>query len=156
MSPATASRQRLLRRLVETRQVTSQRELVDLLDDAGHAVTQATVSRDLVAVGATKQRNGDVIHYVITPEGHSGADPDLDALAGSVAGFVTRITPSGNLVVLRTPPGAAQMVAGAIDRAALEDVIGTVAGDDTVLVVAEAVAGGESVARDLEEMGAGR
>lgn len=156
MSPATASRQRLLRRLIETRPVSSQRELVDLLGEAGHPVTQATVSRDLVAVGAVKDRSaGAAGTYVIPAIQAGGHDPASTALANAVAGFVEMITPSGNLVVLKTPPGAAQMVAGAVDRAGVKGVVGTVAGDDTVLVVADEILGGARVASDLEQMGAG-
>ena len=69
--------------------------------------------------------------------------------------FVEDIVPSGNLVVLRTPPGAAQVVAGAIDGAGLPGAVGTVAGDDTVMAVAADGYGGRRLAGDLERIGAG-
>jgi transcriptional regulator of arginine metabolism len=144
----------LLRSILTTRPVSSQQELVDLLDEAGYPVTQATVSRDLDALGATKERgpNG-VARYTIVDR----AIPDEAerAAARSIAEFVESITYSGNLVVLRTPPGAAHLVAGAIDRADLEYVIGTVAGDDTLIVVAAEGRSGLQLARDLEKIGEG-
>ena len=93
--------------------------------------------------------------YVIVPPAGETAAGGSGELSAAVAGFVRLITPAGNLVVLRTPPGAAQMVAGAIDRAALGGVVGTVAGDDTVLVVAPDDRGAGQVAMTLEQMGAG-
>ncbi len=144
----------MLRSILTTRPVSSQQELVDLLDEAGYPVTQATVSRDLDALGATKERgpNG-VARYTIVDR----AIPDEAerAAARSIAEFVESITYSGNLVVLRTPPGAAHLVAGAIDRADLEYVIGTVAGDDTLIVVAAEGRSGLQLARDLEKIGEG-
>lgn len=155
MSPATAGRRRLLRSILTTRPVTSQQELVDLLDDGGYPVTQATVSRDLDALGAAKERGIDgVARYTIADR----AIPDEAerAAARSIAEFVESITHSGNLVVLRTPPGAAHLVAGAIDRADLDYVLGTVAGDDTLIVVAAEHRGGSQLAEDLEKIGDGR
>lgn len=154
MSPATAGRRRLLRSILTTRPVSSQQELVDLLDEAGYPVTQATVSRDLDALGATKERgpNG-VARYTIVDR--TVPDEAERAVARSIAEFVESITYSGNLVVLRTPPGAAHLVAGAIDRADIEYVIGTVAGDDTLIVVAAEDRGGPQLAQDLEKMGEG-
>ena len=155
MSPATAGRRRLLRSILTTRPVTSQQELVDLLDDGGYPVTQATVSRDLDALGAAKERGVDgVARYTIADR----AIPDEAerAAARSIAEFVQSITHSGNLVVLRTPPGAAHLVAGAIDRADLDYVLGTVAGDDTLIVVAAEHRGGSQLAEDLEKIGGGR
>ncbi len=155
MSPGTAARRRTIRNLVERRTITRQSELVDMLAADGYPVTQATVSRDLAAIGAVRERAGDgAVRYVIPPPG-SGSE-ELDALARALADFVEAITPSGNLVVLRTPPGAAQVVAGAIDRAGIDTVLGTVAGDDTVLAVAADQSGGWRLAKELEQMGAGR
>ena len=138
--------------------MSSQYELVSLLAEAGHRVTQATVSRDLEALGAVKQRsNGGELRYLI-PE--DGAVPDIAGasrvVVQAITGFVEAIVASGNLVVIRTPPGAAHLVAGAIDHAGLTGVIGTVAGDDTLLVVAADDGGGQALAETLENIGAGR
>lgn len=143
----TAARRRLIRSIIQERPVSSQIELVGLLADRGHRVTQATVSRDLQVIGATK----DGRRY-----GFADRDaPDLTALGEVIDEFVEAIRSSGNLVVLRTPPGAAHVVASAIDRAALEGVIGSVAGDDTVLVVVAEKVTGRGVAHKLQEIGAG-
>ena len=155
MSPATAGRRRLLRTLVTTEDISSQQALVERLAAAGFPVTQATVSRDLEAIGATKVRgtNGPA-HYAITDR--AVPDDAERAVSRSISEFVESIASSGNLVVLRTPPGAAHLVAGAIDRADLDHVLGTVAGDDTLVVVAAEGRGGVRLAEDLEQMGAGR
>ena len=151
----TAARRRALRTIVNRRSIASQQQLVELLAAAGYPVTQATVSRDLDAIGARKLGNGaaDGRYVISEPPGSSG---EAAALARALAEFVTEIVPSGNLVVLKTPPGAAQVVAGALDRSRLDDVAGTVAGDDTVLVVAGEEAGGWRLAKELERIGAGR
>jgi len=143
----TAARRRLLRTLIDGETVTSQSELVELLAAHGHAVTQATVSRDLQVIGAVKAEDD---RYVLADRPGGGQE----SLARIVDEFVEAITPSGNLVVLHTPPGAAHIVAAALDRSGLAAVAGTVAGDDTVLVVAAEPAAGRDVARILEQMGA--
>lgn len=149
MATTAAARRRLIRRLVHAHRPARQNELVDLLADEGFTVTQATVSRDLDALGAAKARDEEGGHYVIPlfPPVEAGPGTEL------VAEFVDEIAASGNLVVLKTPPGAAHMVAGAIDRAHVEGVVGTVAGDDTVLVVAPDGAGSAELAKRFEQMG---
>ena len=145
----TAARRRIIRNLILERPIGSQAELVELLSLRGHHVTQATVSRDLHVIGATKENND---HYLI---GHR-TDPDeaLAYLARTVDEFVESIQSSANLAVLKTPPGAAQVVAAAVDGAALSDVIGTVAGDDTVMVIASERSNGRELAASLEDIGA--
>lgn len=137
-----------MRRLVTSADVRSQGDIVEYLAGEGHDVTQATVSRDLQIIGATK---GDGDRYVL----RDGPDPEeaLRHLAKSIDEFVESITPSGPLVVLRTPPGAAHVVAAAIDNAAVPGVLGTVAGDDTIIVVASEEIAGQGVASNLEQIG---
>ena len=157
MSPATASRHRTLRRLLESHAISLQGDLVSLLAELGHSVTQATVSRDLVALGAVKQPGADgAARYVIPDQAKGSGDDRNRALADAVSGFVEMITASGNLVVLTTPPGAAHLVASAIDLSVMEGIVGTVAGDDTVLIVTDARSGGDRVAEDLERIGVGQ
>jgi transcriptional regulator of arginine metabolism len=144
-----------VRRILRDHDVSSQQELVGLLASEGHPVTQATVSRDLEALGAVKLREADAARYVIPGDGAADGE-ELGAAARAIAEFVESIVPSGNLVVVRTPPGAAHLVGGAIDRAALPGVAGTVAGDDTLLVVAQAPSGGRRVAETLENLGAAK
>lgn len=155
MSPATATRRRLIRRLITRETVTSQQQLVSLLEEAGHTVTQATVSRDLDALGAVKTRNGGDPHYEIPDDERFAFTERTAAVSRTMAEWVESISSSDNLVVLHTPPGAAHLVAGAIDGVGLVGVIGTVAGDDTVLVVAAEEVGGARLAEELEHMGAG-
>ena len=141
--------------LVSRHEVRSQGELADLLADNGLHVTQATLSRDLVELDAIKVRapSGALV-YAVPAEGGDRRP----AAPGETAAAATRLArlcgellvsadASANLVVLRTPPGAAQFLASAFDKAELPDVLGTIAGDDTVLVIGRDPAGGDELAR---------
>jgi transcriptional regulator of arginine metabolism len=130
---ATETRRRHVRDLIARRSIGSQHELVELLADEGFPVTQATVSRDLDAIGATRIRTESGARYELRADG--GADEDLAALHEAMDEFVQSIAVSGNLLVLRVPPGAAQFVASRIDAASLDGVLGSIAGDDTILVI---------------------
>jgi transcriptional regulator of arginine metabolism len=151
--PATKrARQAKIIELLAHADVHAQSDLALLLAEAGVAATQATLSRDLVEIGAVKVRNaaGQLVYAV------PGEGGDRTPLAGEAAVFEARLARlsselltsaegSANLVILRTPPGAAQYLASAIDHAALADVLGTIAGDDTVLVVTRAPDGAQRV-----------
>lgn len=138
--------------LAETgRPVRSQDQLVDRLAEQGVFITQATLSRDLDEIGAVRLRGPDgALVYALPPE-----HPDsVGGLSGAAVAAFSRVAgdlllsaeASGNLVVLKTPPGAAQLMASMIDRSGMTAVLGTVAGDDTVLVVARDPAGGDELA----------
>lgn len=145
-------RQHRIARLLADHAVTSQAQLVDLLADAGIAATQATVSRDLEDLGAIKVRvSGGETVYAIPEYSHTQVAPE-DHVRRVMSEWVVEVVPSGNLVVLRTPPGSAHVVASALDRAALAEIIGTVAGDDTLLVVAAEHSSGAQVAGVLREL----
>ena len=122
-----------IRRLLDANPVGSQDDLVGLLAAEGVEVTQATVSRDLRRLGAIKIRAGGVIRYAIPEE--AATDPAVD-LVRLLAARGRSMTASGNLLVVRTGVGAAQVVAAAIDALGDTVVAGTVAGDDTIIVVA--------------------
>jgi transcriptional regulator of arginine metabolism len=127
--------------LIRDHAVRSQTELADLLGEDGLVVTQATLSRDLEELGAVKVRgtDGTAPTYVIPEEGHGPlrlAEQAPERLRRLLRELLTGADASGNLVVLRTPPGAAQFLASAFDRSGLPDIVGTIAGDDTILVVA--------------------
>ena len=141
-----AARQARISELIRDRAVHSQTELLGLLEADGIATTQATLSRDLDELGALKVRGAYVIPDDGSPvRGVEGGTARLARLLGEV---LVSADASGNLAVLRTPPGAAQYLASALDRAALDYVVGTIAGDDTLMVVArEPVTGAELVAR---------
>ncbi|MDH5421778.1 MAG: arginine repressor [Acidimicrobiia bacterium] len=150
----TASRRRLIRKLLLENNVSSQSEIVDLLADESHEVTQATVSRDLHVLGAVKSRRNGHLQYVL-PDDHSTADAEFLTLSRALIEFVESISVSANLVVIKTAPGAAGVVAGAIDGAPLHGVLGTIAGDDTLMIVADEQYGGIGLANRLEQIGAG-
>ena len=151
--PGTASRHRALRSIINTSSVSSQGELVVSLGDRGFEVTQATVSRDLQSVGAVKARDAaGELRYVIGNGHISGDDPE-GVLGRLLSEYAESINVSGSLVVVKTPPGAAHVVAAAIDAVGLAGTIGTVAGDDTMLIIADEATTGAAVARDLERMG---
>ena len=128
-------RQRAILTLVATRPVHSQEELVSLLERQGFEVTQATVSRDIKELGLAKvpirENGGEMFKYVVP----TAAVNYVSRLHRAVAELVTSIEGSVNIIVLRTPPGSAMLVASAIDEAAWPEVIGTLGGDDTVLTV---------------------
>jgi transcriptional regulator of arginine metabolism len=132
-------RQRMIADWLRAHRVGSQEELVARLALAGINATQATVSRDLDEMGAVKVRRDGTIRYVMPDQVEPGyAAAKLDRL---LAEWVEAIIPTGNLLIIRTPPGSANMVANALDRAGVADIAGTIAGDDTIFVaLAEGVA----------------
>ena len=156
LRPATKSaRHQQIVDLVGNHEVRSQAELADLLAASGVHVTQGTLSRDLVELDAVRVRShSGALVYAVPGEGgdRRPAAPGETAaaahrLARLCAELLVSAEASANLVVLRTPPGAAQFFASAVDKAELADVLGTIAGDDTVLVIARDPKGGDAVAR---------
>ena len=128
--------------LINSGQVHSQNDLVRLLNKSGIRVTQATASRDLEDLGAVRGKSLDgVIRYSFANEANSGAGSNFVTASNGFANLITSISTSSNIAVLKTPPGAADLVAGRIDRAIsggkLKNVLGTVAGDDTILVISK-------------------
>lgn len=156
--PLTKSaRQQQIIELLATAEVRSQTDLADLLADAGVNVTQATLSRDLVELDAVKVRApSGVLVYAVPAEGGDrtpvvGRESAASEarLARLCAELLVAADASANLVVLRTPPGAANFLASALDKAELGPVLGTIAGDDTVLVISRDPKGGEALAKRL-------
>jgi transcriptional regulator of arginine metabolism len=151
------ARHRRIVELLETCRVRSQTELARLLADDGVAVTQTTLSRDLDELGAVKIRDasGDLF-YAVPAEG-GDTTPRLAPVNGEGSARLGRLAAellvsaesSANLTVLRTPPGAAQFLASAIDRSGATDILGTIAGDDTVLLISRAPDGGAALAARL-------
>jgi len=150
----TAARRRALRRIIEDQVVGSQTELAEQLSGSGFEVTQATISRDLKVMGAMKVPDGAGARYVLAESGPPGGAPD-EVLGHTLAEYAEVITSTGNLVVVKTPPGAAQVVAAAIDGCSIDGILGTVAGDDTLLIVTHERVGAQQVRRELERIGAG-
>jgi transcriptional regulator of arginine metabolism len=149
-------RQHLVARLLAENAVTSQTQLVELLAAEGVEATQATVSRDLEDLGAVRVRMPGVDGqlYAIAELPKDQVAP-LEHLRRVLGEWVVDLAASGNLVVVRTPPGSAHVVASALDRTSVDGVLGTVAGDDTVLVVAAEELGGGALADRIADL-AGR
>src|SRR5713101_5060811 len=142
-------RQHRILRVLEDQPVSSQAQLVQLLEAEGVIATQATVSRDLEELGAVKVRiPGGAMAYAIPEHAKERTAPD-DHLRRVMGEFVVDVAHSATLVVLPTPPGSAHVVASALDRAGPPDVLGTVAGDDTILVVCPPPDGGQKVSARL-------
>jgi len=139
--------------LIGSQEVRSQGELLALLHDEGIEITQATLSRDLVELVATKVRRGRALVYAVpgAPTPRSGADVPA-RVRRALEELLVTAEASGNLVVLRTPPGAANYLASMLDQSELADVLGTIAGDDTILVVSRSAKAGPVVARKLLDL----
>ncbi len=145
-------RQQAIARLIEQHSVTNQPQLVDLLADEGITATQATVSRDLEDLGAVKVRvPGGATVYAV-PEFAPERVAPLDQLRRVMGEWVAEVTHSANLVIIRTPPGCAHVVASALDRSGIDGLLGTVAGDDTMMCVATESAGGRHLAAVMREL----
>ena len=134
----------------------SQAELMVLLADHGIETTQATLSRDLDELGAVKLRgpDGGTPVYRIPEDGSPlpGVEGGTSRLSRLLGELLVSADASGNLAVLRTPPGAAHYLASALDRAALHEVVGTIAGDDTIIVVAREPLTGDQLVALLREL----
>jgi len=139
----------LIRQLLAEREISSQSGLAKLLGEAGHPVTQSTVSRDLTELGATKADEGtDHERYVLADQQLS-ADESFDELRRVLEAYLEGAVPSGNLVVLKVRSATAGTVAAALDATPPNGVVGTLAGDDTVVVIADDTVGGGPVANTI-------
>ncbi|MFE0751317.1 arginine repressor [Gordonia sp. NPDC058843] len=156
LAATRAGRHARIIELLSAHQVRSQSELQRLLADEGVDATQATLSRDLDELGAVKLRaaDGGAGVYVVPEDGSPvrGVSGGTDRLGRLVSELLVSTDSSGNLAVLRTPPGAAHYLAAALDRARLPDVVGTIAGDDTIFVVARDPLDGAELARRIERL----
>lgn len=153
-----AARQHEIRTVLSTEQIRSQAELANALEQRGVSVTQGTLSRDLVDIGATRVRAeaGHMVYHV-PAEGSDGgvglglhtAEATEARLSSMCKELLLSAEGSANIAVLRTPPGAAQFLASVIDQARLPSVLGTIAGDDSILVATRAADGGHKVASEF-------
>ncbi len=146
-----AGRLATLRQLVGEARFASQADLIDALAAQGISVSQPTLSKDLLALGAVRQRaaDGSLVYA-------SGSDEDrgatMDKLARLCAEMLQSLRSAGNQIVMKVPPGAAQYLAASLDAAALAGVMGTIAGDDTILIIAVDEAAAEQVVSRISEM----
>lgn len=132
--------------LIQAGKVHSQSDLVTQLKNSGYTVTQATASRDLEEIGAVRARNkdGETTYQI--------RESSEDAIVRSTplpAKLILSVDHSANLAVIHTPPGAAQFLASSLDHAGLTGVIGTIAGDDTIILVSKKATGGALLAKEL-------
>jgi transcriptional regulator of arginine metabolism len=147
---SVAARRAKVISLVESGVISSQSDLVRELKRAGYKVTQATASRDLEEIGAVRASDG----YRLG----SNSDDSLSNLYSNALGanrsssLILSIEASGNLVVVRTPPGGAHLLASNLDHSSMKSIIGTIAGDDTVLVVSRKANGGAELAKELQAL----
>lgn len=158
-----AARHQRIAQILNRQPVRSQAELARLLAEDGIAVTQGTLSRDLDELGAVRVRDGGgELVYALPGEGgdrtpRAGEQTAIDArLVRVCEEILVSARASANLAVLRTPPGAAQYLASAIDHAARPEILGTIAGDDTVLVISSDPQGGDAVAAWFLALAEGR
>lgn len=143
------ARQAKIAELLDKHQVSSQNQLTELLDECGFPITQATLSRDLDEMGARKLRNEDGVAYYTLDD-----NDDVTARSGArhekfirvLQELVVGIEPSGDICMLKTPAGGAQYVASYIDRMAMREVVGCIAGDDTIFVLGRAPFDGHRLA----------
>ena len=133
MTDLRANRQRAIAEMLREGLVRSQDEIAARLANAGFAVTQATVSRDLEQLGAVKVKRGGILSYAL-PEQIGGTDWSAGRLERILGEWVLSIEAAGQMIVMKTPPGSAHLVASAIDQARLPEIAGTVSGDDTLFL----------------------
>ncbi len=141
-------RQSQIARILRRQAVTSQEELCDLLRDEGIAATQATVSRDLAALGALRGPDG----YALPGETVPVAAGPSDELHSAMKRHALSVKQAATLVVVRTAPGHAAVVGAALDRRPPVGVVGTVAGDDTILIATTGQSAARRLVRQLAEM----
>jgi transcriptional regulator of arginine metabolism len=142
-------RQHRIGELIDHDVISTAAQIVTLLHEEGIAATQATVTRDLQELGTVKIRDENGTRRIIFASSPKLAPAPLDHLRRMMGEWVVSIESSLNLVVVRTPPGCAHVVASALDRSALRGVLGSVAGDDTILVISAEEHGGEALADEF-------
>jgi transcriptional regulator of arginine metabolism len=145
MTEYKVRRQRALAEVIRSGPRASQDELVQQLLALGFAATQATVSRDLDQIGAVRVRRDGRLSYALP----DGPPPAGSRLAAVFRDFVRSIDPAGNLVVIRTPPGSAHLVGVVLDEASLDQVVGTICGDDTIFIACATADAASNLATEL-------
>ena len=141
-------RQQAILQLVAREQLSSQEGIRTRLRELGLDATQPTISRDVEELGLARVHSAEGMRYVAP--GRVGLTPPTAALGHAIAEFAVSFAHgAGELLLIRTPPGAASALGEAVDRASLPEVAGTIAGDDTILVVPKRAATARAVERAL-------
>jgi transcriptional regulator of arginine metabolism len=146
MSDLKGRRQRAITGLIRSRVLTSQEELAEQLSSLGFAATQATISRDLDQIGAVKIRREGQLGYALSDDARDGRGTRLSTVFRE---WVRSVEPAGNLVVIKAPPGSAQLIGFALDHSNLTEIVGTICGDDTTFVACRSIAEAEALASKL-------
>ena len=145
-------RQHRISELIEREVISTAAQIVTRLQSEGVAATQATVTRDLQELGTIKIRDEHGSRRIVIASAPTMTSAPLDHLRRMMGEWVVSVENSGNLVVVRTPPGCAHVVASALDRSALDGVLGSVAGDDTILVISSEQRGGSELALEFRAL----
>ena len=148
MQLGKAERQRLIESLISRKRVGTQFELLGALADAGCIVTQATISRDIRQLGLEKMHDHFGRPRYVLPHVARRTDP-ADVLDSILGQFGRKVTPAGNVVVLQSELGSAPAIARALDQLEHERIVGTLAGDDTVLIISPSERDAKTLAREL-------
>ncbi len=145
-------RQHRIGELIEREVISTAAQIVTRLNSEGIAATQATVTRDLQELGTVKVRDEHGTRRIVIGTATRSSPAPLDHLRRMMGEWVVSVESSGNLVVIHTPPGCAHVVASALDRSLFEGVLGSIAGDDTIMVIANEVKGGEQLAKEFRSL----
>lgn len=151
MTKERPKRQREIVHLLREKGASSAQDIAVWLADAGFDASQATVARDLEQIGAVKVKREGRIGYAL-PEKLGSRDQATERLRRIFAEWAQAVETSGNLIVVRTPPGSAHLVALAVDQAKFPEVVGTIAGDDAVFVAVRSDLPPEPLALRLRDL----
>lgn len=150
MTASKRDRQQAILELIGSREIGSQEELRQLLLKQGWDVTQSTLSRDLRDLRIARVPTDDGLRYVVSDSGEDGARAPLASLLPQL---LVRLDGVSHMIVLKTVSGGAQTVAHALDRESSADILGTIAGDDTILMICRSEQARERIARRLASLG---
>jgi len=151
MSHGQAERQRAIVDMLREGSATTQDEVAERLAETGFEVTQAVVARDLEQIGAVKVKREGKLSYSL-PEKLGDRNWPVDRLKRIFAEWVQAVETSGSMVVVRTPPGSAHLVALAVDQAKLPEIVGTIAGDDALFIAVRSSLPAEPLAQRLRDL----
>ena len=146
MTDLKERRQRAIADLIRGNTLSSQEELADRLGSLGFAVTQATISRDLEQLGAIKVRRQGQLSYALPDVASAGFSPRV---ASVFRDWVRSVEPAASLVVIKTPPGSAHLVGVALDNSDIDEIVGTICGDDTIFIACRSAAEAQSLSAKL-------
>lgn len=152
MSDLKTQRQRAIAELIRSNALSSQEELAEQLAAQGYTVTQATISRDLEQIGAVKVRRDGELSYALPEQVSASPAPRLATVFRE---WVRSIDTATNLIVIKTPPGSAHLVGVVLDNSAIEEIVGTICGDDTIFIACRSDGEAETLASRLRATAAG-